>query len=269
MSTSAGPRIGALIPVRLASERLPGKALLPLTGRPVLLHLLDRLFASRYLAPKDVVVCTTEDASDDPLVPVATSAGATVFRGSRDDIIDRFHRAIERSGFDAVIEVDGDDPFADPLYMDRCMERLLSKPSLDVVLTDGLPFGMGSKALRASAVQRIWRHHTTERNDTGFMYYFTRTGLCTVDRVEASPGHRHADARVTLDYPEDLRFFEAVSEALGSDTVFGAEELVALLRRRPELVEINAGLSEQYWARTRERTALEYEIDGKRYTVEA
>ena len=60
-------RIGALIPVRLSSERLPGKALMEFSGRPVLWHLLDRVAASRFVDVQDIVVCTTLDSDDDPL----------------------------------------------------------------------------------------------------------------------------------------------------------------------------------------------------------
>ena len=266
---AAAPRIGALIPIRLASERLPGKALRELGGRPVVHHLLDRLFASRHLSPERVVVCTTEDASDDALVPAVESLGARVFRGSRDDLVDRLWRAIEAEGFDAVIEVDGDDPFVDVTFIDRALDALLADREADVVLTEGLPLGMGSKALRRGAVERIWGLHRSERNDTGFMYYFTRTGLCRVARVEASPAERHETARVTLDYPEDLAFFEAVWRELSpTNPRFGARELSGLLANRPDLLAINGGLSERYWARTKELAKLEYEVDGKRYTVE-
>jgi spore coat polysaccharide biosynthesis protein SpsF len=126
-------KIGALIPVRLGSERLPGKAMLPIADRPVVAHLLDRVFASRYLSPERVVVCTTLDQSDDPLVDVVQAAGARVFRGSRDNILDRFAGAVEAFGFDAIVEADGDDPCVDPGYMDRCMEALLEDESLGMV----------------------------------------------------------------------------------------------------------------------------------------
>ena len=170
-------KVGALVPVRLGSERLPKKALLPIVGRPMITHLLDRLFSSRYLTPDRVVVCTTEEESDDPLVPVVEATGARVFRGSRDNIIDRFYHAMEVGEFDAVVQADGDDPCTDTLYMDLCMDRLLADKSLGIVVAEGLPLGLASKAIRASAIQTVWEHHLTEQNDTGFILYFTRTGL--------------------------------------------------------------------------------------------
>ena len=258
-------KIGALVPVRLSSQRMPGKALMPIVGRPAILHLLDRLFASRHLKPQDVILCTTTDKSDDPLISVAESAGARVFRGSRDDIIDRFNSAVAEAGFDALIEADGDDICCDTMYMDLCMDRLLAEPDLGVVLTESLPLGLGSKVFRTSALRTVWNHHLTEKNDTGFMYYFTRTGLCKVDRIKPlGPEHVHEKARLTLDYPEDLAFFEALFKELYQErTTFGIGEIVSLLHRRPELVEINSMVDEEYWKRTHQLAQLEYRMDGK------
>ena len=263
-------KVGALVPVRLASERLPNKALLPIAGRPMITHLLDRLFASRYLTPDRVVVCTTQEESDDPLVPVVELTGARIFRGSRDDIIDRFHRAVQDGEFDAVIQADGDDPCTDTLYMDLCMDRLLTDESLGIVVAEGLPLGLAPKAIRASAIQTVWEHHLTEQNDTGFILYFTRTGLCKKDTVfPISLDHQHAIARLTLDYPEDLAFFRALFQELYREgEIFGTEQIVSLLRRRPDLLAINAGLDVHYWQRTRELAQLEYQVAGKAYRVE-
>lgn len=257
-------KIGALIPVRLGSERLPGKAMLPIADRPVVAHLLDRVFASRYLSPDRVVVCTTLEQSDDPLVDVVQAAGARVFRGSRDNILDRFAGAVEAFGFDAIVEADGDDPCVDPGYMDRCMDALLEDESLGMVTVQGLPLGLASNAIRASALHTVREHCLTEQNDTGFIYYFTRTGLCRHAALSpVSEAHRHETARLTLDYPEDLEFLRALFwELYVPGRVFGIEEIVNLLRQRPDLLAINAGLNERFWERTRERAKLEYRRDG-------
>ncbi|HAT36435.1 MAG TPA: acylneuraminate cytidylyltransferase, partial [Rhodospirillaceae bacterium] len=61
-------KIGALIPIRLASERLPRKAIMTICDRPIVHHLLDRIAACRHIDDaKNIVVCTTTDSSDDEL----------------------------------------------------------------------------------------------------------------------------------------------------------------------------------------------------------
>ncbi len=101
--------IGALIPIRLDSERLPNKAIMEISGKPIVCHLLDRAFDSKYLKKENVIVCTTNDSSDDELVKIVENYGARVFRGSKDDIIKRFYNAMIKFNFDYVIEIDGDD----------------------------------------------------------------------------------------------------------------------------------------------------------------
>jgi spore coat polysaccharide biosynthesis protein SpsF len=258
-------KIGALIPIRLGSERLPGKALKSIGGRPAVHHLLERMFASRHLSPENVVVCTTRDSSDDPLVSVVESTGAKVYRGSRDDIVERFHGAVSAHAFDAVIQADGDDPFSDTGYMDRCMDRLLDAPELDLVSSEGLPIGLNSKAIRARAIARVLEHRVTEKNDHGFILLFTATGLCKTAVIHpVSPDHMHATARLTLDYEDDLRFFNALHQAIGPRSPpFGVSEIVAALRAHPLLVAINSHLTEAYQERSVALLKLQYRRDGR------
>jgi spore coat polysaccharide biosynthesis protein SpsF len=254
------PRIGALIPIRLASERLPGKALKDLCGRPVVHHLLDRVAACRYIDPAMTVVCTTEDPSDDPLVMAVEAWGATVFRGSTDDIIDRFYNAVAHFKFDAVVQVDGDDPLSATEYMNATMERLLEDETVDIVTCAGLPLGTAVKSFRASAMRRVHEHYKTAANDTGFIYFFTKTGLCNhVEIKPQSAEHRFEGARLTLDYEADLEVFRAIFEALyREDEVFGLDAVVEYLAVHPDVVALNQGLDEAYWERTREKAQLEY-----------
>lgn len=252
-SLGARPRIGGLVPVRLSSERLPAKALKPIKGKPAIVHLLERMFSTRALAPDRVVVCTTLDPSDDPLQEVVEGAGARLFRGSSEDLIDRFYGAVSAFGFDAVIQVDGDDICADPGYMDRCLDTLLDDDELDVVIPTGLPLGTACKALRASAIDRVWRAYVPGPNGSSASLYFTASELCSRAFVEpVSERHVHPRAWLTLDRPEDLRFFEALFDELYEDgKVFGIDEIVELLDRRPDLLELNGhSFSPEYEARS-------------------
>lgn len=252
---------GALIPVRLASERLPSKVLLEICGRPVLWHLLDRVCASRHLAKCDVVVCTTQEPSDDRLVPAVEEYGCSVFRGSSDDIILRFREAMTTHGFDAVIQVDGDDPLSATEYMDLTMDTLLADPSLDIVTCEGLPLGVATKSFTRAAMEKVFQHYKTERNDTGFIYFFTKTGLCKQAVVRPlSPDHVLDEARLTLDYERDLEVFRRIFEALyrPGEPPFDLTAVVRFLRGDPEIMAINRVLDEGYWQRTREKAQLEY-----------
>lgn len=270
------PRVGALLRMRLGSERLPNKGLVEIAGKPVVAHILERMFAARSLRRRsDVILCTTEDPGDDPLVSVVEAAGARVFRGSQDDVIARITGAVRAYPFDVVIQVDGDDVCVDPLYMDLCVDAVIGEASVDVAICEGQPVGIGAKALRTSAIERVASRYVPGPNGTGGMLYFTRSGLCKV--VEVGPvgsEHQHDTARLTLDYPEDLEFFRALfAELYRPGEVFGTGEIVSLLQRRPELVAINAHLADRYDERSAaliEQEVLRYRDDeGVLRTLEA
>jgi len=253
-------RIGALIPIRLSSERLPKKALKLIEGKPVVQHLLDRAFESKFLDKENVIVCTTKDKSDDDLVPIVEETGARVYRGSTNDIIDRFWNAINHYDFDAVIEIDGDDICADTSYMDYCLDELISDDSLDLAICNNLPFGLGTKAIRKTAFEKILDIYKTEKNDTGFMYFFTKTGYCNIKWLEPfNERHKYESVRFTLDYIQDFQFFEAVFEELyEKNRIFGIDEIVDLLGKKPELANINKSLDDSYWARTKDLAKLKF-----------
>ena len=254
-------RIGALTPVRLASERLPGKALMDVAGQPMIFHLLDRMENSPHIADrKDVVVCTTTDPRDDPLEAAVVEYGASIFRGEVDDIIKRFGDAISHFGFDAVIQADGDDPLSAPEYMHKTMTRLLEDPEIDIVTSTGLPLGCNVKSFTRGAMEKVLSIYKTEKNDTGFADYFTKTGVCRhVEVSPHSPEHIHDTVRLTLDYEVDLDVFRRIFAALYKPgEVFGMADVVSLVNAHPEWVEINRSVEEEYWVRHQAKSNLRF-----------
>lgn len=263
-------KLGAVIPVRLGSERFPKKHLQEIQGKSILLHLLDRIFASRYLTRDNVIICTTLEPEDDQLIPLVEQTGAKVFRGDRDDIIKRFHSAICHYQFDFIAQIDGDDPCIDTGYLDLCFEKILQDESLDIVLPTGLPLGIACKVFTKKALDKVYEVYCTTKNDTGFMWYFTKTGLCKVLEIPpVSSDDIHHEARLTLDYAEDLEFFKALFARLYTpEKLFNVRDMVALFKREPELIKINSALNEKFTERTKELAKLFFKVNGQIIAVE-
>lgn len=253
-------KIGALIPIRLASERLPNKAIKELCGKPVVCHLLDRAFDSRYLDKSKVVVCTTTDKTDDPLVDIVKNYGASVFRGSVNDIIERFYKAMLEYDLDYVIQIDGDDITAEPLYMDLTMDKLLSDSTIDVVTCKDLPLGIATKSFSLKAMKKVISIYKSTSNDTGFSYYFTKTGYCKHEIIyPVSDNHKNDKLRLTLDYNQDMELFKVLFNALYSEgKVFHLDEIISFVKKNPNVVNINLSLEEEYWQRTISKVNLEF-----------
>jgi spore coat polysaccharide biosynthesis protein SpsF len=257
--------VGAFIPIRLGSSRLPGKALHDLHGKPVVIRLLERLLTSQHLHRENIVVCTTTEKTDDPLVELLNAEGWLSFRGNRDDIIHRFFSANEKYGFDIIGQIDGDDPLADIPYLDKAVEVLLADSALGASLTEGLPLGLNTKAFTSAALSLCQANYLTTQNDTGFSLLITESGICKVQKIRVEDERlKHNSARLTLDHEEDLALFRRIWELLStSSAIFGTQEIVTLLKSQPELCGINGYLSAGYQERTRSLVKLRILVDGK------
>lgn len=105
-------KIVATIEARMTSSRLPGKVLLPALGKPMLHHLVQRLRAAPSIDA--IVLATTVNAADDPLVTFARKESIQVYRGSEEDVMARVIGAAEAGGADVIVEITGDCPIIDP-----------------------------------------------------------------------------------------------------------------------------------------------------------
>lgn len=242
----------ALIPCRLDSSRLPGKALLDVAGKPAIQRLIEQAERSSFLQRSDIVVCTTARPSDDPLADAVTALGAQIFRGHTDDLIDRMYNATLSFPSDLVAEIDGDDICADPDYMDLAL-AIVERGEAEVAYSGtDLPLGSGTKAFGGDCLARVYECYVPGKNDTGFGYYLTKSGLFRVKPVAcANTQHIMPDLRLTLDYPEDLEVFRRIyaeADRLGQPA--SLEFICDYARRTPELGQINANLDESYWERT-------------------
>ena len=103
----AKPRVAAIIQARMGSTRLPGKVLMPLSGKPVLWHIIHRLRKCRMV---DVVaIATSDQPCDDPLVEFARNEGVELVRGPEDNVLQRYALAAEKLAPDYIVRVTGED----------------------------------------------------------------------------------------------------------------------------------------------------------------
>lgn len=237
----------ALITARLGSTRLPRKMLRDLEGAPVLEHVVTNLLRSR--RPDTFALATTVEPEDDELAAAAHGLGVGVVRGPTEDVIARWLQAAEELGADLVVNCDGDDVMCDAHHVDRIAEHH-QRTGDDYITCAGLPFGAAPSGYSRGALERVCARKV-ESTTEGQARFFADPSVATHGEVPAPPEVRHDSARMTLDYPEDLDFFAAIVRELGMAPALA--EVVALLRRRPEIVEINAGRQEEYWRRFNER----------------
>jgi spore coat polysaccharide biosynthesis protein SpsF (cytidylyltransferase family) len=125
-------RLGIVVAARTASSRLPGKALLPLGGVPIVIFLLRRL---RGLASGRVIFATSDLCQDDALAAIVTQEGVPVYRGSHDDVVARYVGVAKQYGLEIVGRITGDCPFVNAELIDWCVGQTEGFGDYDLATT--------------------------------------------------------------------------------------------------------------------------------------
>lgn len=236
-------RVVASIEARMTSSRLPGKVLADIRDVPALTRLLRRLRACATL--DDVVLATTTNPADDVLEQWAKEQGVLCYRGSEDDVLLRVVEAQRAARGDVVVEITGDCIFSDPEIIDMGVLTFLAN-DCDMVTNcekHSFPPGMYVQVFRLSALEKVERENKDPavREHVSLDFYEHPEKYRIIHLMAPPRWNLPADCRIYLDYPEDVQFLNALCERLEPiyGERFGAQEVVDLLTREPELMEIN------------------------------
>lgn len=247
-----------VITARLGSTRMPRKVLTPLRGRTAFERVVERV--SQAKLPEQIVLATTDLPEDDELVALARDLGIDVFRGDAEDVLARWRDTVQAFDIDLLVACEADDVFGDPEFVDRVIEKHV-ETGADYITCVGLPFGAVPTGISRAALERACAMKS-QTDTEGQGRFFEDPRVASRAEVQGPEPLRHDEARMTLDYPDDARFFEAVIEELEQPgRVFTLQEIVDLLHARPDIVAINSGLQAEYWARFHERYPP-VELDG-------
>jgi len=232
-------RVVAILQARMSSSRLPGKVMLPILGRPMIGWQIERVRRCRNI--QHLIVATSTDPSDDPLVEYVSSLGIDVFRGSLNDVLGRYAAASEEFPAQHYVRLTGDCPLADPEIIDRTIDLHLSSGA-DYTSNShapSFPDGFDAEVMTAATLHRAAtsasapaeREHVT-------LYVWQRP---EVFRLETLTNEQDlSDYRLTVDTAADLRLVTEIFTALSSRGFFGLTDIVRLLEQSPELREINS-----------------------------
>ena len=217
------PPAAIVLQARLASRRLPGKALADVAGRSVLEHCLRRLCAA---AVGPVILATTTRPEDDSLASLASGLGAGVFRGSAEDVLGRFSRCARERGLGQIIRATADNPGVDQEAPGRVLAALRAT-NADYVREDGLPHGAGVEGVSREALLRA-ALLATDAYDREHVTTFMRrrTDLFDCVTLAAPAALSRPDVRVTVDTADDLESIRGLYRAVAAQMP-SLEELIA------------------------------------------
>lgn len=230
-------RTVAIVQARMGSTRLPGKAMLPLGGVPIIELVLTRVAPAE--AVDEVVLATTYRESDDLLATEAERLEIPVVRGPEMDVLHRFSRAAERHDADTIVRVCADNPLISPRELDRIISHHHeTKPGLS---TNGQPFrgngypdGLGASVFNTDLLAEIdtgtndpsHREHVTK-------YVWDHEESFEIETVEAPADIRGPEIELDVDTVADYRTLQTLFEGAPTDPrAWTAPEIVTAYRSR-------------------------------------
>jgi spore coat polysaccharide biosynthesis protein SpsF (cytidylyltransferase family) len=206
---------------RSGSTRLPGKVLKKIEGKTLLQIHIERIKKAKLL--HSIYIATTINSSDDVIEEMANELDVKCYRGSENDVLDRFYQTVKDSKPDYVVRLTSDCPLIDPLLIDEVVREAI-KSKVDYYsngLEDLYPDGQDIEIFKFSALETAWkdakliseREHVTPfiRNNSS---YFGKTKFTSKNHGLT---YNYNKVRLTVDEPEDFEVIKKIIEALGTD----------------------------------------------------
>ncbi|WP_426668537.1 cytidylyltransferase domain-containing protein [Mucilaginibacter sp. McL0603] len=204
---------------RTGSTRLPNKVLKVIEGKTVLEIHIERLQKCKNVS--QILVATTVDEADDIIYKMCSSMGVNAFKGSIDDVLDRFYQAAKSIRPEWVVRVTSDCPLIDPLIVDAVIALAIVNDAdyCSNTLIEHFPDGQDVEVFKFSALQKAWqqaelkseREHVTPyiRKNTNF------NGGKLFTAVNFPCWTNFSDIRMTIDEPDDFELIKRLINDLG------------------------------------------------------
>lgn len=233
-------KVVAIVQARVGSTRLPNKVMKAVAGRPLIEVLLQRLSAAREL--DEIVVATSDDPRNEPLVAHVRRLGFRCVQGSETDVLARYILASREARADIIIRITGDCPLVDPFLVDEAIRRFKNAhvDYLSNVDPPTYPDGMDIEVFTAAALERAAAESVDPFDHEHVTPFLRRRD--DISRAAMSNEEDLSALRWTVDEPEDLSVIRAVFDHFSPEIHFGWRQVLELQRANPELFSANRQL---------------------------
>jgi len=234
------PRVVAVITARMGSERLPGKVLLPLAGKPVVAHIVERL--GRVRGIDAVWLGTSSSPNNAPLIALARSLGIEVYAGSEEDVVERHVVIAERSRADHLVRASADCPLFDIPLASRMIAHHVGARADFTYLPAILSVGILIEVISAGAMRRVHEVYRGEHITLPIKERAEAFRIEPLDVAEALEGPLYRpEYRLTLDEPADYEVLKAIYGALYREgEPPDLRRVMAFLDAHPAIARLNA-----------------------------
>jgi spore coat polysaccharide biosynthesis protein SpsF len=277
MDKKVNSPVVAIIQARMGSTRLPGKVLLDLEGRPMLIWVVER--TRRAASIDSVVVATTSEPADDPIMELCRRVGIQFYRGSQFDVLDRYYQTARKFGAQTIVRVTADCPLIDPQVIDRTVDAFFGRTTgfdyqlhyeNSVLQSPGIaedhpydfaanrlpppfgrtyPIGLDTEVCSFDALELAWKE-ATEKHQREHVMPFFYDNLERFRVLLVNHEQDYGSLRWTVDTPQDLDLVRRIFSAFPGRDDFSWLEVLKLFEQQPELALINAQIKAKNYRQT-------------------
>ena len=234
-------KVVAIVQARMGSTRLPNKVMKPVCGVPMIELLLSRLSASREI--EQIVVATSTDERNKPLVEHIRHLGYFCEQGSENDVLERYVEAATAHHADVIVRITGDCPLVDPELVDECI-RGFKEAGVDYYSNTNpptYPDGLDIEVFSCKALKKAVLEAETSFDREHVTPYLRNSDLFSIASMQH--GEDLSALRWTVDDPADFGVIETVFRYFYPRTDFTWQEVLDLQRQQPDLFSINQNIS--------------------------
>ena len=239
----------AIIQARMGSTRLPGKIMMSVRDKPLLHYVINQVLQSKKI--DKLIIATTNLPQDDEIVKFVDLYGIKVFRGSEEDVLDRYFHCAKELNLDIIVRITSDCPLIDPEIIDRCIEKFENE-NLDYLSNTnkqidddwiydpcGFPSGFAVEVFTFNALENAWknakklsdREHVTQ-------YILDNPKKFKIGGLENQ--ENFSDLRLTLDHQVDFDLIKLVIENFPDGEIYNLKKIISFFEDNPHLKLINS-----------------------------
>ena len=233
----------AIIQARMGSSRLPGKVLMDIDGNPMIKFMYDRVKKSKLV--DQIIIATTNEVKDNPLEEFCTANGIKFYRGSENDVLDRYYKCAKLHNATTIVRLTADCPLIDSQLIDKTIDLFNSKNvdyASNAVPPENKKYPDGSdvEVFSFSALEKTWIESTDLKDRehvTFFMWkYDNKFSTALLDNK-----FDWGKYRITVDYKEDYELILEIYKFLKKNKLeVSTEEIINFLKSNPEICRINS-----------------------------
>jgi spore coat polysaccharide biosynthesis protein SpsF len=225
-------------------------------GQPMLMRVIERVNQAKLI--NRILVATTSDPTDDTLNQWCENNQVDCFRGSMQDVLDRFYLAARTKNADRVVRITADCPVIDPYLIDStilaCIEQNadFAATRLPPPFHRTYPIGLDVEVSTFAALERAWREaKTTPEREHVFPYLYDQPGRFKIHILNHEPDY--GSSRWTVDTAEDLELIREIYQRFLPRVDFSWMEILYLMEREPKLMELNSAVKHKSYLDVDER----------------